>query len=105
MPDSSEIECMSPRFLCGGTFFGNYPRIHHGNYIASHIVGYDDHESHQVNGVTHPLEDFSLCIKYLGEKTGFKIFLIKSCALQYYCIGFCLGAHNLLFLDKVVVPN
>ena len=57
--------------------------IHHGTYLASHVVGQDAPELHQVNGVLPPPEDSFLCIKHLEEiGLGFWTFLIAYHILQ-----------------------
>ena len=44
--------------------------VHHGTYVASHLVGHDALESHQVDGVDRVLSlgDPYLLTKHLGEK-------------------------------------
>ena len=54
--------------------------IHHGNYVASHIVGHDTPRLLQVNGVLPPPEGPFLYTKHLGEIVlDFLMFLISYC--------------------------
>ena len=39
-----------------------------GTYIANHVMGYNAPESHQIDGVPHPVGGFSLSTEYPGEK-------------------------------------
>ena len=56
MPGSNGIECMSPNFLFGGTYFGTYlGKTLHGTYIVNHIVGHDAPKLLQENEVPLPL--------------------------------------------------
>ena len=52
--------------------------IHHGTYVASHIVGHNSPVSHQENEVPPPQEGPFLHTKHLGEIVlDFRMFLIK----------------------------
>ena len=42
------------------TFLVSNYENHHGTYIASHVVGHDAGESHQVDRALHPLQDLSI---------------------------------------------
>ena len=73
--------------------------IHQGVYVASHIVGHNALEFHQVNGVLPPLEDPFFYRKHLGEiGQGFWTFLIAYHTFWYCCIISHTGDHSLLLL-------
>ena len=64
-------------------FLAATQEVHHGIYIASHVVGQDAPELQQVNGLLPPMEGPFLYTKCFQEISwGFQMFLIAYHTLQ-----------------------
>ena len=67
MLGSNGIECTSPSFQFGGTYFGSCPGNTSPTCIVSYAVGHDAPWLHRENGVPPPPEGPFLHTIYLGE--------------------------------------
>ena len=70
--------------------------IHRDTYVPDYIVGHNNTESHQVDGVPLSLGDLSLCTKYLGETEKFSGFF--KLRIIFVVLPYCIPPGNSYFM-------